>query len=548
MKKSTKETFIAKAKTIHGDRYSYDNVEYVNSVTIVEITCKEHGSFYQAPSNHLRGKGCPLCANKLRGRFKRDTKETFIRKAKEIHGDKYDYSNVDYVNQNKCVEIICKKHGSFIQLPASHLQGRGCPKCSGKGRTKEDVIKELTNVHNGKYDYNKLSFNKLNDKVIITCPIHGDFEQTLSKHLKGQGCPKCAVKKRNENQTLTQEEFIKRAENISNGKDTFENVSYSTMKDKVKVNCKKHGEYEIRPYDYLSGHRCPKCGTTLSNAENEIYEFICSHIDKSLIERHNRSVLNGKEIDIYIPTLHIGIEYNGLKWHSEEYDKDRYYHIDKMNKANEKGIRLIQIFEDEYIFKKDIVLNKLLHILKCDIHLPKVMARKCEIKEISKKETKEFLNKYHIQGYGHSSLCYGAFYNGELIGVMTFIKYEKDYYVLERFASNYNYICQGIGGKLFKRFVNDYKPQKVKSFADRRWSSNDNNTIYEKLGFTKTAYIRPSYTYVQSNKRIHKFNFRKSNLIKKYNLSTELTENEMTKQLGYFKVWDCGLIKYEWNV
>ena len=126
MKKLTTEIFIKNAKNVHGDKYDYSKVEYVNAHTKVCIICLEHGEFWQTPSNHLSGKGCILCAN-----VKKITTEEFIKRAKEVHGNKYDYSKVEYINNKIKVCIICPIHGEFWQMPINHLLGRGCKVCVG---------------------------------------------------------------------------------------------------------------------------------------------------------------------------------------------------------------------------------------------------------------------------------------------------------------------------------------------------------------------------------------------------------------------------------
>ncbi len=267
---------------------------------------------------------------------------------------------------------------------------------------------------------------------------------------------------------------------------------------------------------------------------------------------NDRVQLNGRELDIYIPKYKIAIEYNGNFWHNEKYI-DRYKHFNKMIECQKKGIKLIQIFEDEYINKKEIVLNKIKHILGISNSNNKIFGRKCLISEIDSSSAKYFLNKYHIQGFVSSSIYLGAFYNGELVAVMTFKKEPNNSldFELNRFASNYNYVCCGVGGKLFSYFIKNYNPNIIKSFADRRWTINEDNNLYIQLGFKFDKYIRPDYRYYNQNvdkyNRFHKFNFRKQILHKKYGLPLTMTEDEMTKQLGYYKIWDCGLIKYVWR-
>ena len=271
---------------------------------------------------------------------------------------------------------------------------------------------------------------------------------------------------------------------------------------------------------------------------------------------HNRKIVSPLELDIFIPSLNIAIEFNGNKYHTEWFGgKTRMYHLNKTRLCQKNHIKLIHIFEDEYVYKKDIVFNKLSHILNLQQDLPKIMGRKCKIKEVIKSEAETFLNTYHIQGYDPSTIHYGAYYNNELIAVMSFMKTRKNEndWELTRFASNFHYVCQGVGGKLFKHFIREHNPNTVKSFADRRWTINEENNLYKQLGFKFVSYTNPDYKYYNTNvdkyKRWHKFGFRKQILLKKYpdKLDKNMTEREMVKALGYDRIWDCGLIKYVWS-
>ena len=282
--------------------------------------------------------------------------------------------------------------------------------------------------------------------------------------------------------------------------------------------------------------------------EKEIGEFITSlgfewHTD--------RQILNGQELDIYIPAKNLAIEYNGNLWHSEQYGKKKTYHLHKLEKCNNAGINLIQIFEDEFALKKDIVFSKLKHILNCDNDTVKIMARKCLVSNITKEEAEAFLNNNHIQGFVNSSIYMGAFYENRLIAVMSFIEETKGHWNLSRFATLQNTICQGVASKIFTHFIRENKPVEVKSFADRRWTLNATENLYTKLGFKLTEITRPEYRYYNSKidryMRFHKFNFRKQLLAKRYDLPIEMTESEMTKALGYTRIWDCGLFKYVWT-
>ena len=257
-----------------------------------------------------------------------------------------------------------------------------------------------------------------------------------------------------------------------------------------------------------------------SKPEREILNFISSY---GIECRKNRKILNGKELDIYIPSKNIAIEFNGNKHHTEWFGKKpKQYHLQKTNLCKEKGIKLIHIFEDEYHNSKKLVFNKLSHILKIQHDLPHIMGRKCQVKKINSFICENFLETYHIQGYHSSTIHYGAFYNDKLIAVMSFLKTNKqnNEWELTRFTSDYNYICQGVGGKLFKHFVREHNPNSVKSFADRRWTIDEENNLYIQLGFKFDGYTPPDYKYYNSNidkyKRFHKFGFRKKTLLRKY--------------------------------
>ena len=185
-KKLTQNEFIEKAKQVHGSKYDYSKVTYINSRTKVCIVCPEHGEFWQTPAHHLFNHGCPKCADN-----QKMTKKQFIQKAKKIHGDKYDYSEVEYKGNKIKICIICPEHGEFWQRVDDHLNGKGCSKCAGRIKTTDDFIKKARKVHGDKYDYSKTNYIKSNIKICIICPEHGEFWQTPNDHLDNHGCPKC---------------------------------------------------------------------------------------------------------------------------------------------------------------------------------------------------------------------------------------------------------------------------------------------------------------------------------------------------------------------
>lgn len=204
-KKITTEEFIKRAKKIHGDAYDYSKTCFIKSSEKVCITCKKHGDFWQLPFNHLKGQICPKCSNENKSLDKVLTTEGFIEKAKKVHGDKYNYSKVEYKGCKEKITIICPIHGEFVQTPNDHLSGYGCKKCGNKstwdnrGRiTTEEFIKRAKQVHGNKYDYSEVEYKNRRTKVKIIChkcykngDEHGAFYQNPDLHINGRGCPHC---------------------------------------------------------------------------------------------------------------------------------------------------------------------------------------------------------------------------------------------------------------------------------------------------------------------------------------------------------------------
>ncbi len=191
-KRKTTEEFIQQAKVVHGDKYDYSNVEYKNQLEPISIICPEHGEFWQTPKQHLKSLGCQKCARIIAGEHIADTKKEFIEKAKRVHGDKYDYSRVEYKNNRTKICIICPEHGEFYQLPDNHLNGSECPKCVGHyQRNTDDFIEEAKQIHGDRYDYSKLEYRNIHQNVCIICKKHGEFWQSPIRHLTGSNCPEC---------------------------------------------------------------------------------------------------------------------------------------------------------------------------------------------------------------------------------------------------------------------------------------------------------------------------------------------------------------------
>jgi hypothetical protein len=196
MKLTTSE-FINRSKKVHGDKYDYSKVNYVNYSTEVDILCVKHGVFRQKAGYHLSGSGCPICAKEYVANINRKSTNDFVDKAVVIHGNRYKYTKSVYKHNNKNIIITCNKHGDFSQTPNNHLSGSGCPICAVDSR-RSDVatfIQNANEVHNNYYNYVDIDYKDNKKKIVINCPKHGNFSQTPNNHLRGHGCPKCKLSK-----------------------------------------------------------------------------------------------------------------------------------------------------------------------------------------------------------------------------------------------------------------------------------------------------------------------------------------------------------------
>lgn len=257
---------------------------------------------------------------------KRLTTEEFIERAERVHGKKYDYSKSEYKTTHQKVCITCPVHGDFWMSAHDHMEKCGCPKCAGRYMDTEYFIEKSNKIHDGKYSYEKTKYIRAKEKVIITCPMHGDFLQTPDAHLSGQGCPIC--KKDNISSAFkhTNEEFISKARNIHGDKYDYSKVSYINNRTKVCIICPKHGEFWQIPNSHLQGQGCPKCSESLG--EKKI-DFI---LNKYAIEyeRQYKIItdlkLFGKQgcfiVDFYLPKENLIIEYNGI----QHYEEVKYFH------------------------------------------------------------------------------------------------------------------------------------------------------------------------------------------------------------------------------
>ncbi len=251
-KSLTQLEFIEKCMAVHKNKYDYSLVQYTNQRTKIKIICKDHGQYEQTPYSHLRGMGCPMCANH-RGRF---GKEEFIAICEEIHKKKYDYSKVEFENLKGLITLDCKEHGEFQVLAFKHKKGAGCQKCRGpinRIKDKAKVIADFNLVHDNKYNYEKMIYKGSKIPIIVKCSSHGEFYVVPNSHLAGAGCPRCT------NRGLTREQVITRFRQVHGLKYDYSKVIYVKSIIPVTIICRNHGQFEQMPDNHWSGTGCPIC-------------------------------------------------------------------------------------------------------------------------------------------------------------------------------------------------------------------------------------------------------------------------------------------------
>jgi hypothetical protein len=549
-KPQTTKQVIAKFKKTHGDRYAYSKVNFQGSHTKVTIICSQHGEYEQTPAIHIRGSKCPTCGQIEKGQKKRIDGETVIKRFKEIHGDQYDYTPTIYTTNRSKITVNCRIHGAFNILPDNHMKGKGCGVCGlakKYQRDSSDILDEFRTTHGDRYDYSKFVYTGSNKAGEIICPDHGSFQQSYYTHKNGHGCPACGFEKTADARTQSHDAVIQRFTNTHGDRYDYDKMIYSDSDNPVIIGCTEHGDFNQSPRAHYSGQGCPTCAHSISVSAPET--AIGDYIEELGFEvvRNTRKLISPKEIDIYLPEQRLAIEYCGLYWHGESRGKVSSYHQSKMLLLQQLGITLLTIFEDEWLDKPDVVKS----ILKTRLGLSdrRDGGRKLYIKDIASHESREFLNRTHIQGAATGSVHIGAF-NGadELVGVMVFgapTRQTSSYeWELKRYSTD-GTSRAGMMAKLFQHFIRSQTPESVVSFSDMRWFSG---ASYQKIGFFQDGIISPDYAYVKNGIRHNKSKFRKDGIRRHLpeHYESELTEREMMESAGYDRIWDCGKIRWVW--
>lgn len=525
------EKYVREATNRWGDRFDYSKVEYVNMKSKISLRCKIHDyEFDQVAGEHLKGRvSCRGCRGYILNT------EDFISRSREVHGDRWDYSSTTYSGK-KSISIACREHGEFTTIPINHLRGHGgCPRCGDRRKISvAEFVSRAKKQWGDQFDYSKTDFSITSDEATIICRKHGEFVQTPRMHLKGvQGCPMCSRR--------TEENFNSRMVDIWGDRWDLSDMKYDGMNSTVTIRCPEHGKFTQSADKAVRGFiGCPSCGVQTSGGELELEEFINS-LGMEVNRRRRDLLIGNYEIDFFFPDAMVGVEFNGVYYHSDKF-KNHRYHYDKFKMANDNGIKLIQVWEDDWNLRKDIVKEHLKMVLGVSDR-NRIGARSLTLRQIQFSEASDFLNTYHIQGSVGATYYIGGFFRDQLVLVASFLKGDNQV-TLSRYATSSNVV--GGHSKVMKFFRDTICALPVITFADL--SFGDGN-LYRVTGWEEDAIIPPDYMYLRNGVRHHKFNYRKARFKKDDSLKfvDGLTERELAKLNNLHRVYDAGKIRFIWR-
>lgn len=517
---------------------------------------------------------CKKCILKYRENpfSKKEIKDKIKKTLLEKYGVDNPLKNTEI--KKKQNNTMIEKYGSSYPLYNEELKEKAKNKVLNRSQVeKEEIVekwknsmdfqKSRINFENSmlaKYGVkNALQHEEIKNKMLVKCKQRTpEYQQEINEKTKKTTLAKYGVNYSIQNPEIKKKSAnTKRLNAISDFVEKYKNnnlIEIDYDNETIKAYCEKHGNFQISISAFyhrkrLSSEMCTECNKlgSYTGLEKEILQFIKNNYEQE-IEENKRTILNNElELDIYLPKLKLAFEFNGLYWHSE-LNKDMNYHLKKTEVCEKIGIHLIHIYEDDWLFKQEIVKSRILNLLGKS---EKIYARKCEVKKIEDNNLiRKFLEENHIQGYIGSKYKYGLYYKNELVSLMIFgvpriSMNQKDNKQIEllRFCNKTGLNIIGGASKLFKHFMSEHRPKSVLSYADRSWSQG---SVYLKLGFSLVSITKPNYYYIIERERKYRFNYAKYKLVKQ-GFDSNKTEHEIMLDRKIYRIYDSGSLKFIWT-
>lgn len=543
----TSQRFLKRCHAIFGDAYTYDAVTFETVSDVVTVTCKKHGDFSRAVSHLLEGRGCPQCARervvaKPRKTPSYDVVERFV----SVHGDRYDYSLVNFVAYDVPVDVICRKHGVFPILPINHWKGAHCRKCARetageKNRLGDsEWLEKFRAVHGDRYDYPSVQRIHSEKRIDVVCKEHGVFSVLVRNHYYGKhGCPDCS-----DYGPDSQQSVLRKFLRIHGDRYDYSEVDYRGTKDKVTIICKSHGRFLQAPDSHIQGAGCPKCGIesrlalpsrSVSKAELEIQQYVNS---LGFDTEHGYLPQSDSKwtFDVILPDQKLAIEYNGVYWHSyPRAHRGQHYHKRKNAEAN--GYRLITIWEDNWQQNRARMESLIRRALRpAEV---KLGARETLVAKVPLEQAKEFHEAYHVQGFGlkRAAHHYALFDQADMVAVASF----DSVGTLHRYTVMDGVSIAGGLKKLIKAYRGHFGDLPIVTFCDR---DHFTGCLYRASGFDLTGGSL-TMSYVVGPKRVRREHYMKHKLPALFeDVDMSMKEIDICAENNVFACWNSGTERY----
>lgn len=543
------ESWAAACAKKHGGKYDYSlaRTRVIDKVWKVKIICPDHGPFLQAPAKHKMGRGCPTCARREGVDYVADLVKMF---------PKWDFSGVEIKGSQEKVKLTCRKHGAFETTFNKLYNAKGkwgistpCPKCNKEGAGlrrrigMEEIVKRLTETF-PTYEFHLPNYGlTVSEKIAYTCPEHGKNSSLIYDMFNGHGCPGCGAESRRKG--IIEVRGVSPIQNVLDIYETHGGTlipHYRTIKsthEKVRMTCLDHGSYETMLYAVKAGAKCPKCSNRVSKAEQELTQFF-----RDLGETVETQVFGMYErrgwLDIYLPEHNLAVEYCGLYWHGDNIRKDKYAHYKDFKEAEQAGMRLVTLFEDEWKHRKQAVKATLITMLK---QYGTTGARKLKLEKVSWSVVAPMYDVWHLQGAGTPcSENYVLMRGNDVVSAMSFKadRFGDQDYELVRYATTER--VSGGFNRLLAAFAKENRGKTLVSYSDNRWFTGG---AYVRAGFQLVGDTTPGYWWCKRSERFSRFRFQKHKLPSVIsNFDDSLSESENMRNNGYWKIWDCGMRKW----